>query len=203
VLDVPGSDGEQPARAIHVTPENIMRYVPIPALLLAAACASDGNAPEPGAELPPDMRIEGYAAEVHADGSSVTCSFSLTVIWDAAERSGREVTYTGQMGGETQRQVLDAEGSGRAFFADMAWPTAQVRIIDGDSVSMNLSAGGEPSGSPFWDAFRAINGRKRDGQWSGPWTCLPMTGPEGSGHPDTTGTAVGSWQLTAPFVQRP
>lgn len=181
-----------------------MRYLRTIALLLGTACSdSTSSAPEPVHELPPNLHVEGSAAETHPDGTSVTCSFSLVVIWDSATRSGSVVTYMGRMGGESSRMVLDADGAGLGFFADMAWPTAAVRVIDGDSVSMNMTEGTGPSGSPFWDAFRSIEGRKLEGQWSGPWTCLPLGGEAGSGYVDTTGTAAGSWQLMAPFVAQP
>lgn len=174
--------------------------------VLTVACASDFDGPTTPApvELPPDITIQATAYQLYPDGSEVTCSFRVRVAWDQAEESSPDLRrFIGRMGGESSRKVLDSTGAGLAFFADMAWPTAEADVFGEDSVAINLTAGGDPSGSPFWDAFSFLGGSKDEsGRWTGPWTCHPMGGDTG-GYVDTTLTAVGSWEIVTPFVQRP
>jgi hypothetical protein len=170
------------------------------AVFLAACSNSDGPSPLP--ELPPSLVMQASASSLYPDGSTVSCTFSIRVEWDAADLQRGDVVYTGRMGGESHRQVLDGNGDGLGFFADMAWPTATARLVRSDSISIDLTGGADASGSPFWDTFKALDGRKESGRWTGPWTCKPLGAIPG-GYSDTSLTATGSWEITEPFVQRP
>ncbi len=181
-----------------------MRPTLLAALGLLAACGSDaGDASGPPApiELPPTLDIEGQASALFDDGATVTCAFHIVVNWDSARALPGGIAYYGRMGGESQRQVLDISGAGIALFADMGWPTAEVKVIARDSIAIDLTAGEPPSGSPYWDTFKAIEGRKQGELWSGPWNCEPFGG-DVHDFMDTAYTAVGSWQVMAPFVAK-
>src|SRR5688572_12721517 len=104
--------------------------------VLTVACASDSDGPTTPTpvELPPDIAIHGSAYQLYPDGSSVSCSFSVRVEWDLAEGPApNRRRFTGQMGGESSRTVLDSTGAGLAFFADMGWPAAVAEVIGEDS----------------------------------------------------------------------
>jgi hypothetical protein len=185
-----------------------MRVTPLKLTLLAAAllpaCGDSGGStsPTPHPTLPPETLLHAQAFQAYPDGSTVTCSFTAFLTWSgASEPSAGERVFTGSMGGEAMRQVLDATGAGVAFFADMAWPTTQARVIGVDSVEFILGPG-DPT-SRFWDAFSGLAGRKEaTGTWTGPWICYPLDLNSG-GWVDTSLSAAGHWVITDQFVQRP
>ena len=165
------------------------------ASLLILACADPSDPSQ--SPWPDPLILRGAVDQPTTEGLQVTCSFDIRIHLDGGadqERPGH-VRYTGAMGGESARQVLDESGAGVAFFADMAWPTSFVDLIHGDSIQVQLAPA--DGISPFWDAFSALGG-KRDpnGGFSGPWTCYPMGTTEG--HVDTAGTAVGTWWIEPP-----
>lgn len=180
-----------------------MRHTLLTAAVLIAGCSSDSDGPRPVAELPPPLVMQGSAAQLYDDGSTVSCSFSIRIEWEAAaEQPNGEVIYTGRMGGESQRQALDPNGDGIGIFADMAYPAAEARLVRSDSINVDLTGSARPSGSPFWDTFKQLDGRKADGRWTGPWICKPLN-INSDGWLDTALTATGSWEISEPFVQRP
>jgi hypothetical protein len=184
-----------------------MRWNPPPravSLALTLVACGDGAGPaDPGdTPLPPEVLMSATAFQEYPDGSTVTCSFLVRVSWTDAQRPGPDRrVFHGVMGGEAARQVLAADGSGLAIFADMAWPTSEARVFGADSVEFDLGPG-DPE-SRFWDAFKGLTGTKdAGGTWSGPWTCHPLDLNSG-GYVDTAGTAVGRWEVVSDFVQRP
>ncbi|HWA17221.1 MAG TPA: hypothetical protein VG817_12350 [Gemmatimonadales bacterium] len=174
--------------------------------LILSACfllaCGDGASTGPGPEaplLPANTVLRAEAHKLYPDGHEVTCSFRIELQWKEREDLS-PVSYrlTGPMGGEAARSVIDAEGAGLAFFADMGWPTSHATVTSPSTVTFQIAPGG--SGSPFWDNFSNLPGAKVGNRWSGEWTCLPFGGESG-GYMDTTYTAPGTWVIESPFIQ--
>jgi len=166
-------------------------------LLFALGCG-DATAPSGDVgELPGSVQIMGAADSTYADGSTVSCSFTLnlTLAPDGGVRDGAR-RYVGTMGGESHRQALDPEGNGVGFFADMAWPDARAKVIGPDSVELRPS--GRDTISRFWDGFHLFAAtRTADGHLGGTWECAPFDIWE-DGYVDTMLIARGTWEVIAP-----
>ena len=179
------------------SPVRVWHFLAAPLLAAAMSCtgstAPDASLPQ----LPSSATIRGSAAGTFADGHTVDCTFQIILTLNAPERPiAHRQRYTGSMGGEAYRQVLAADGSGFAFFADMAWPTIEARVIGPDSIEFVLGPGAPDS--RFWDSFKLLAGRRTgEGHWSGDWPCDPLDVNSG-GYVDIDYSGTGSWVLDVP-----
>lgn len=156
-----------------------------------AACAESAESPlTPGADygtLPPSF---AFIAEA-ISGDTISCNlWYLYEVDGETHRSADSAVYQGFFGGEAFRQHLQADGSGEAFWADVAG-SFRATLLPGDSFELRVTAPLSDERYRFWDEQLLFAGR-RDGQGlpSGTWSCAPL-----DVRSDTTGIAPGSWWL--------
>lgn len=135
------------------------------------------------------------------DGMDVDCALDFIMEIEMESDDGYERHYSGSMGGEAARTVVDALGAGISFSADAFMPV-DVRIT-GNRVNIQstlplLTRIPKDEDSRFWTQITLFEGDvESDGSVSGSWLCAPF---------DTRGDdslfTAGRWWLE-PIIEEP
>ncbi len=172
------------------------RSLRVAAAVFLAAC---GDSSAPGALNPigQRFRIEGEAAGGDAAGRTAACELHLIMeMGSDARPAAGAIEYTGTMGGEVSRTVLEADSSGFGFFADVYWPSAVARFSTRDLVDFVLGDTAAAEGR-FWKNIALLRGVRDGSQVSGTWTCAPFDIWQ-NGYVDTLLVVQGTWR-TEPY----
>jgi hypothetical protein len=176
----------------------LRRLLPSLVLLTGLSC-SDSNAPVPGDNpFGARFRVVGDAAGGDGAGNTADCQLDLVMELDGDGRPvPSAIEFPGIMGGGVSRRVLNAEGGGFAFFADVYWPDAAARF--GSRLRVDLVLGDTLSieGGRFWHEIALLRGIRDGNRASGIWTCAPFDIWQG-GYVDTALVVQGTWR-TAPY----
>jgi hypothetical protein len=170
--------------------------------LVAALSCTDSTAPVPvTSPLGNRFRILGTAAGGDSAGRTAECQLDLVMELNSASQPrpiplGVEFPFT--MGGGVGRTVLESDGSGFGFFADVYWPTAVARVGTRDLVELVIGDTLQTE-SRFWREIALLRG-VRDGEVgmggggaTGTWTCAPFDIWE-NGYVDTLLVVQGTWR---------
>jgi len=144
--------------------------------------------------FPTYAKLRAEAEAEFGDGFTVECLVDYFLEVELDGSSGGERRYTGTMGGEINRTVLDASGAGVSFFGDGFTP---VEIVIAGSTLAIVSTYEQPSRLPkeedsrFWSEITLFRGQiDAEGNVTGSWRCFPL---------DTRGDdsliATGQWRL--------
>ena len=168
------------------------------AALIVIGCRDAAAPSAPESEWMPDLQVVATAYSVDAAGTTVDCRVLIQIdLEPGGSREGGVVTYTGRIGGEARRSVLDRHGDGIGLMADLGGWTV-VRLVGHDSVEIGAPPPDDVV-ERFWRELAFIAGSRRGDDihtlsGSGLWTCRPFDIPEG-GWADTTHDAPGTWTL--------
>jgi hypothetical protein len=164
-------------------------------LLLVSACDGDGPvAPPLVTELPRNFRLTGNASGTDAAGLTATCSLDLVFeLTSEISRTRDRVDYEGVHGGGVERAVLERDGSGFSFAADVfgeveahLFATGSLEIV----IPVNQTAEGR-----FWQNLARFAGTvDSSGRGRGLWTCAPFDIDTG-GYVDRSVVVEGDWQM--------
>ncbi|MGH7665626.1 MAG: hypothetical protein ACRENI_15260 [Gemmatimonadaceae bacterium] len=181
---------------VHMRTQSLVHCAAPLAVALIAACGGDGPAgPQAVGSLPPLFHVVGEAFGSYEEGQTAHCQLHLVVERsDEIRRASRLVEYSATAGGHIARSVLNADGSGFGFFADVYYPDAVIRLIAPDSIEFALAVPVEGDGR-LWKELAFFTG-SFDGEstGSGAWTCAPFDIWEG-GYVDTSHVAGGEWRM--------
>lgn len=166
----------------------------VTALALVSAACQDSSSPGAVNPLGERFQIVGEAAGGDTAGRTAACEFHLIMELESDTRpAARAVEFPGVMGGEVSRTVLEADGSGFGFFADVYWPDAVARYGTGDLVDFILGDTAAIEGGRFWHEIARLRGTRDGEQASGTWTCAPFDIWE-NGYVDTLLVVPGTWR---------
>lgn len=162
-------------------------------LVLGVACG-DVASPRSTRTLPARVHLAGEASGSDDRGNTAECLLDLRLQLTESRREIGIAEYSGQLGGYVQRVVLDPDGNGFAFAADVAGEVT-ARLIGADSVEI-VSPRNAGSPSPFWREQALFAGSARGAPAGtfghGAWMCRPFMIDEG-GWVDTATTVAGRW----------
>lgn len=168
------------------------------ALAVGLVGCGESSGPLFGNPLGQRFRIVGEAAGGDTAGRTATCDLHVVMeLGDGARPAAGAVEYSGTMGGEVSRTVLDADSSGFGFFADVFWPDAVARFGTGDLVHFVLGDTAAIEGGRFWHEIAQLRGVRDGDRASGTWTCAPFDIWE-NGYVDTLLVVQGTWR-TEPY----
>lgn len=160
-----------------------------------AGQGGDGGAPPAGpTSIPNYFRLTAEAAGVD-QGIDVACSLDFIFELDP-ERSRTDalVEYPGTHGGEAERTVLDENGDGFSFHADVFGEVVARLIFEGSVLELEIPINATTEES-FWQELAFFPGTlEADGTGSGTWTCAPLEIDQ-DGYVDLVGTVDGTWQI--------
>ncbi|HNP35233.1 MAG TPA: hypothetical protein PKK10_05225 [Woeseiaceae bacterium] len=167
----------------------------IVACVLLQACSSGSDAPPPS--LPTFFSLEG-AASTKSGEEMLDCHIDFMVeLSGETLRSDSFVEYSGSMGGQAGRKILNPDGSGISLAGD-AFSNVRVRLTYPDIVLIeSINVPGPPADPPdFWTELLELNGRLGPKELiSGDWLCAPFF-TEIGGIDDSFLFADGSWFTT-------
>jgi len=168
------------------------------ALAFGLVGCGESSGPVFGNPLGQRFQIVGEAAGGDTAGRTATCDLHLVMeLGDGSRPAAGAVEYPGVMGGGVSRTVLEADGSGFGFFADVYWPNAVARLSTRDLVHFVLGDTAAVEGGRFWHEIAQLRGVRDGNQASGTWTCAPFDIWEG-GYVDTLLVVQGTWR-TEPY----
>ena len=171
-----------------------MKRIMLVAFALALGGCNDSSAPVFGNPLGRRFQIVGEAAGGDAAGRTASCDLHLVMeLGDESRPAAGAVEYLGVMGGGVSRTVLEADGSGFGFFADVYWPDAVARFGTRDLVHFVLGDTAATEGGRFWHEIALLRGVRNGDQVSGTWTCAPFDIWE-NGYVDTLLVVQGTWR---------
>ena len=167
--------------------------------LLLAACSGDAPT-EPEAPESPSLLSLAHAYRMTGEATTTTggrtAECSLDLVFELRERTGRTrdyVEYAGVHGGDVNRAVTAADGSGFAFSAFVFGELTMRRYRDG-RVEIRIPIN-ETTDVPFYREMAHWNGEVvRGRRLAGEWRCGPLQINEG-GYVDLDLTAQGEWRL--------
>jgi len=170
----------------------------LPGLLLVASCgARSPVAPEshPFQSLPSGLSLTASASGT--DGAlTATCRLLWTLdLKREISRTPDLVVYGGNFGGESFRSVVGSDQSGVAFDLDVFGEIEVSLTTATGAIAIRIPVN-ERSEQRFSREQAHFNGPlNADGTRTGTWNCAPLDISEG--HPDTTLTVPGTWQVRA------
>lgn len=167
----------------------------LPLVLVALSC-TDSSAPVVVENpLGNRFRVLGEADQTDALGRRAICHLDLIMELTGESRpaaaAAAAAEFPGIMGGGVDRTVLEADGSGFGFFADVYWPDAVARVGTRDRVDLILSDTLLVEGR-FWREIALLRGARDGDGASGTWTCAPFDIWE-NGYVDTVLVVQGTW----------
>lgn len=142
-------------------------------------------------ELPTHFALSGEASASEG-GTDVDCALDLLFDVEAAERDGRSNVTTGVHGGEVARRILDPEGAGFLFHADV-FGEVEVSVDAREALLIRIPINDTAEGR-FWTSMARFEGTWDGVDGEGTWTCAPLDIDQ-EGYVDETVVAEGTWTM--------
>lgn len=138
--------------------------------------------------FPEHAILKGQASGVD-DQMRIDCRIYFLI--DRLDESSRPANnIIAVMGGDAERSILDAAGSGVKFWGD-AFDSVSIQFPSADQIVIRSQIHNPTGESRFWDALLFFEGSTVEvGQWTGDWQCFPL-----DSRGDTTGIVEGTWML--------
>jgi hypothetical protein len=170
------------------------RFLFLLSILLLYGCNNNVVAPQIVQSLPNHFRLTGEAEREHPDGYLVTCFLDLIFeLKNETSRNEMSVTYTGIHGGEVFRRILNAEGAGFAFRADV-FGDVEAQLLTQTGITNLMIPINRTADGRFWRAMSSFDGFvNENGIGTGTWSCEPIDIDQG-GYVDTTYIIQGTWR---------
>jgi hypothetical protein len=161
----------------------------------SGGAGGEAGAPPSGpTSVPSYFRLTAEAAGIDR-GIDVACSLDFIFELDPESlRTDTLVEYPGTHGGSAVRTVLDANGDGFSFHADVFGEVLARLTFEGSVLEIEIPINGTAAES-FWQELAYFPGTlEADGTGSGTWTCAPLEIDQ-NGYLDVSGTVDGTWTI--------